>query len=34
MPITELILVTLDNVHELLPAYIAEKNIIIKKYEV
>ena len=33
MPITELILVTLDNVHELLPAYIAEKNIIISGYD-
>ena len=33
MPITDLILVTLDNVHELLPAYIAEKNIIISGYD-
>ena len=33
MPITELILVTLDNVHELLPAYIAEKNIIFSGYD-
>ena len=33
MPITDLILVTLENAHELIPAYISEKNIIIGGYE-
>ena len=33
MPITDLKLVTLENAHELIPAYISEKNIIIGGYE-